>query len=566
MLGASSCGWGTEGAVTGARRVDEPPGNPLIGTRIGGKYVFRELLGAGGMGVVYRAEQPVLERSVAIKLLRADGCRSEEAVSRFYTEARAASRLNHPNSVSVLDFGVTDDAVPYLVMEYVPGIEVGTLLQREPFMPLPRVCHIVEAVLAALGEAHELGVVHRDLKPENILVTSRSDGERVKVVDFGLARLLQATVGDAPRRWTMPGFTMGTPAYMSPEQIAGDDVDGRSDLYAVGVILFEMLCGRQPFIDASVRRLRIKHLKDPPPDPCTVAPPGRVPPAIGRVVLRALEKDPDDRYATAYDMGIALRDARRLSSSPPRRYEIARSHDSSPMVPHVCPVEALDRTARHVLAAAMVLGTSASVEALDALVPGARRALDVLSRRRMVGIRRGTVILDESVRERVAALTRPAVVRRLHDGALAWHADHGSCLAIRAAHAVHGSDPLIALVLLEQVGRAAAAASDAGAATVAFRCGFDLARAELARTRENTYRLAVTAFGSALAMALERTGDRLEAETVLESALEACDTPRGRARLLTHLGRLQVRSGRVAQGLAVLERALILLTGPGAHR
>ena len=266
-----------------------------------GGYVIRELIGRGGMGEVYRGEQVALDRSVAIKLLHPHLCQDPQVLRRFEMEARAASRLNHPNSVAVIDFG-TDGGVPYLVMEYLPGRDLTSVVEREGMLPLCRIRRIIDAVLAALSEAHELGIVHRDLKPENVILTAHKDGtEGVKVVDFDLAQIKPAR----STRFTAPGFAVGTPEYMSPEQILGNEVDGRADLYSLGVMLFELLTGQRPFRDHSVTRLTTKHLRNAPPDPRVVAP-ARVSAAMSAAILCALEKDASRRFASARDMAIAL--------------------------------------------------------------------------------------------------------------------------------------------------------------------------------------------------------------------------------------------------------------------
>ncbi|HKU44164.1 MAG TPA: serine/threonine-protein kinase, partial [Polyangiales bacterium] len=214
--------------------------DPLIGRTIGGSYCILELVGVGGMGRVYRAEQRMLGRTVAIKVIHPHLLSDEQSVARFYTEARAASRLNHPNSVSIIDFGRTDDGILYLVMEYLQGKDLARLMREDGPLPTARICDIVSAVLEALGEAHALGVVHRDLKPENVIIERlKSSRDLVKVVDFGLAKLLSGQQGQASI--TLPGLVCGTPDYMSPEQGRGEEVDARGDIYSVGVMLFELL-------------------------------------------------------------------------------------------------------------------------------------------------------------------------------------------------------------------------------------------------------------------------------------------------------------------------------------
>jgi eukaryotic-like serine/threonine-protein kinase len=283
------------------------PKDPLIGRTIAGSYVMLELVGVGGMGRVYRAEQRMLGRTVAIKVIHPHLLSDEQSVARFYTEARAASRLNHPNSVSIIDFGRTDDGILYLVMEYLQGKDLARLMREDGPLPLPRVCEIVSAVLDALGEAHALEVVHRDLKPENVIIERlRAGGDLVKVVDFGLAKLL----GGGPTgvtSITLPGLVCGTPDYMSPEQGRGEEVDARGDIYSVGVMLFELLTGRLPFIADTPTNVVLKHIQEAVPDPRAVAPTREIPQALVDVLMRALAKESSERYAQAEDMARELR-------------------------------------------------------------------------------------------------------------------------------------------------------------------------------------------------------------------------------------------------------------------
>ncbi|OQX67957.1 MAG: hypothetical protein B6A08_12880 [Sorangiineae bacterium NIC37A_2] len=278
----------------------------FIGTTLAPGYHILELVGVGGMGRVYRAEQSVLGRTVAVKIVHPYLLADEGSVARFLTEARAASQLNHPNSISVFDFGRTEDGEPYLVMEFLRGKDLAQVIQQDGPLPLPRVVDIIHQVLAALSEAHELGIVHRDLKPENIILQpQRRGGDLVKVVDFGLAKVR----ADQPTNVTSPGIVCGTPDYMAPEQGRGDEIDGRSDLYAVGVILFQLLTGKLPFEGESPTQVVMMHLSVPAPDPRQVAPRRDIPAAIADVVKRALAKLPSDRFEDAQEFSEALRSA-----------------------------------------------------------------------------------------------------------------------------------------------------------------------------------------------------------------------------------------------------------------
>ena len=288
---------------------DEPGGagaaDPLIGRVVGGTYLLQEVVGVGGMGRVYKAEQSTLGRTVAVKVIHPHLLSDEQTVARFYQEARASSRLNHPNSVSIIDFGRTDDGILYLAMEFLSGKDLALVMHEEGPLGIERVCNILVNTLDALGEAHELGIVHRDLKPENIILRPlRSGDDLVKVVDFGLA-----TIVGKESSITKPGLVCGTPDYMSPEQGRGDGVDGRGDLYALGVVLFELLVGHLPYIDDTPTRVVLRHLNDPVPDPRVASPNRDIPDRLAEVTMKALAKNANDRYQVARDMQAALRGA-----------------------------------------------------------------------------------------------------------------------------------------------------------------------------------------------------------------------------------------------------------------
>jgi serine/threonine-protein kinase len=256
------------------------------------------------MGRVYRAEQKILGRTVAVKIIHPHLLGDESASARFITEARATSRLNHPNSVGIIDFGKKDGQL-YIVMEFLRGRDLARVAYEDGPLPFPRIIDVLCQVLAALAEAHHLGIIHRDLKPENIVLQPlRMGGDFVKVVDFGLAKIKETAGGPGI---TMPGIVCGTPDYMAPEQGRGDPLDGRSDLYACGVILFQLLTGRLPFESDSPTRVVLMHMTMPLPNPAQVAPDRNIPAALIDVTRKALEKDAENRYQSAHDFGDALR-------------------------------------------------------------------------------------------------------------------------------------------------------------------------------------------------------------------------------------------------------------------
>jgi serine/threonine-protein kinase len=283
---------------------------------VGGSYVLKEVIGVGGMGRVYRAEQSVLGRTVAVKVIHPHLLGDEQTVARFYNEARTASRLNHPNSVGIIDFGRTDDGTLYLAMEHIAGKDLAVVMHEEGPLPLGRICDVLIGVLDALGEAHALGVIHRDLKPENIILRRfRSGSDLVKVVDFGLATIAG---GPGETSITRPGLVCGTPDYMSPEQGRGEAVDGRGDLYSLGVVLFELLTEHLPFEADSPTKVVLRHIYDPLPDPRELAPYRDIPLEMVEIVQRALAKDAAERFQAADEFQTALRGlGHRLTRSHP---------------------------------------------------------------------------------------------------------------------------------------------------------------------------------------------------------------------------------------------------------
>ncbi|HVR18564.1 MAG TPA: protein kinase, partial [Polyangiaceae bacterium] len=288
----------------------------FVGKTLPGGHHILDLISVGGMGRVYRAQQSALGRTVAVKIIHPHLLSDENSALRFMTEARAASQLNHPNSVSVFDFGRTDDGQPYLVMEFLRGKDLARVAHEEGPLSFGRIVDVLRQVLAALGEAHDLGIVHRDLKPENVILEPlRRGGDFVKVVDFGLAKL--RADAQAPSNVTSPGIVCGTPDYMAPEQGRGDAIDGRSDLYSVGVMLFQLLTGRLPYEADNPTQVVMMHLTIQVPDPRQVAPERAIPEALVAVVFRAMAKDSRDRYHDAGEFSEALRAALTIIESVP---------------------------------------------------------------------------------------------------------------------------------------------------------------------------------------------------------------------------------------------------------
>ncbi len=291
----------------------------LVGTTIAGKYFVQELLGRGGMGDVYKATLLGPDRPIALKLLAARGFRADPALGRrFEREAAASSRLRHPNTIEVVDFGAAEDGSLYLAMEFVPGRTLAQVIADEAPLSAASAAHLLAQVLAALSDAHARGIIHRDLKPANVMVDPlRDPAGFVKVVDFGIATLADGAA-EADERLTGQGMVYGTPAYMSPEQIRGEPLDPRSDLYSAGVMLFEMLSGVLPFEAPTPMAVAARHLADRAPRLSERRPDVRVLPAVEALVARALEKDPARRPPSAGAMREELAAAIATASGRPR--------------------------------------------------------------------------------------------------------------------------------------------------------------------------------------------------------------------------------------------------------
>jgi len=267
--------------------------DPLIGTTIAGRYLIEEAIGEGGMATVYAARHRLVDRPCAVKVMNPSLAKNEVIRERFRREAKAAQKLAHPNIIEIFDQGETPEGSLFLVMELLEGETVADLLEKQPVVPLERTLSIAIQIARALARAHDLEVIHRDLKPENIFLASGGDGfDRVKLLDFGIARSMQ----DA--RLTGAGEVFGTPQYMAPERITSIDAGPSADLYALGVILYEMSCGTLPFDAADVTTYFIKHLKEMPPAPRTRDP--SIPAPIDTLIMELLAKDAKDRPVDAH--------------------------------------------------------------------------------------------------------------------------------------------------------------------------------------------------------------------------------------------------------------------------
>jgi tRNA A-37 threonylcarbamoyl transferase component Bud32 len=287
-----------------SRTVQPATADPLVGLVVGGRFQIEDLIGQGGMGKVYRARHLALERTVVLKMLKPQLLEDPTLVGRFEREAKAASRLNHPNVIQVLDFGrLENDGTLYIVMEYVQGKDLRLVLRDEWPLAEERLCDIMAQVCSALGEAHVNNVIHRDLKPENIMVEARRDQpDHVKVLDFGIAKILDSDVSGLTRH----DVVCGTPQYMAPEQATGSALDERSDVYALGVILYQMATGHLPFDGANSMEVLTRHVNESPIPPRQRQPDAPISEPMERLILRALEKDPAKRPQTAEQFREAL--------------------------------------------------------------------------------------------------------------------------------------------------------------------------------------------------------------------------------------------------------------------
>ena len=302
----------------------QPSGDPLLGTTVAGRYKVIKLLGEGGMGQVYLAEHTAIEKRIALKVLRSEYAHKGEIVTRFQQEAISASRIKHPNVLDVFDFGQLENGCFYLAMEFLEGNDLADELQRSRVLTAPRALPIAMQICRALSVAHSKGVVHRDMKPENVFLQRTGDGEEiVKIVDFGIAQLKPsneeaAAASSTHRRLTRTGMIFGTPEYMAPEQASGKHADLRCDIYAVGIILFELFTGSVPFTGETFLGVLTKHLNEMPPAMRSVYPDLQISPELEGVVARALAKDPLQRYQTMNELAAAL------ASTPEGQYSGVR--------------------------------------------------------------------------------------------------------------------------------------------------------------------------------------------------------------------------------------------------
>ena len=330
LVSCPNCGAGNppDARFCGECGRERASSTPQIGQVIAERYRIIELLGRGGMGGVYKVEHVQIGKPMAMKILHGELEGDRDTLTRFHREAEAASKLSHPNTVQVFDFGRSAGGWMYLVMEYVDGPDWGQVLEKNGAMPFETVAHLVSQIAASVHDAHEAGIVHRDLKPENIVITQGPDGDMPKVLDFGLAKLRE---GSRYGKVTQTGAIIGTPYYMSPEQIRGDDLDGRSDVYALGALMYMAVVGEPPFAAQSPVGVLTKHLTEAPVPPSERTP-SPLTAEADAIILRAMHKDPAERYQSAdelredlldylasplADSGALPRSIRTTASTPP---------------------------------------------------------------------------------------------------------------------------------------------------------------------------------------------------------------------------------------------------------
>ena len=295
--------------------------DPLLGSVVDGRYRVDRVIGEGGMGVVYAAMHVTLGKRVALKVLRGEMARDDEVVKRFVQEAQASSSIGHANIIDITDFGRLPDGTSYFVMEYLEGMSLTQLIEQGGSMGSDEALGIIEQVASALSAAHGRGIIHRDLKPDNIYLVKRGQQNHfVKVLDFGIAK-----VGGANSKLTKTGMVFGTPYYMSPEQAAGQTIDARTDIYALGIIMYEMFTGQVPFDGDTFMGILSKHMFEAPVPPRERVAAAQLP--AEPIILRCLAKRPEDRYPS---MDALIGDLRAVDSVAPVAIGKSASHAPPP--------------------------------------------------------------------------------------------------------------------------------------------------------------------------------------------------------------------------------------------
>jgi len=308
---------------TGALRPATEHAVNLIGRTLNHRYLVEDKIGEGGFGAVFRGKQIATGREVALKILHPHNVGDQTIVARFRREAEACSKLRDPHTVTTYDFDETEDGILYLAMELLRGQSLHQLQKSTGPLKAARVLRILDQVAESLGEAHMNGIVHRDMKPENVFIETRGDEDYVKVLDFGIAKMMSGE--KEVQALTAVGQTLGTLEFMSPEQLRGQKLDGRSDIYALGMMSYEMLTGRLPFQGAkSPIEIINFHMKQPPPAPSKLAPELDIPSAVDEIILKMVTKNRDERFADTAGLRAQIAKAQSLSDRSVDKFEAYR--------------------------------------------------------------------------------------------------------------------------------------------------------------------------------------------------------------------------------------------------
>jgi serine/threonine-protein kinase len=323
-----------------------PADGDLTGRLLNNRYLIEGKLGEGGFGAVYRATQTQMNRKVALKVLHAKMARDQQVIGRFKREAQASSLLRAPHTVQVYDFDQSPEGIMYLAMELLQGRSLHAILATDGPLPPARLVRVLDGIADSLGEAHAHGIVHRDIKPENIYLEPRPEPDFVKVLDFGIAKIVSGEgLASGGPALTAAGQTLGTLEYMSPEQLMGAQLDGRSDLYALGILGYELVTGGLPFEVKTPGEMITAHLKSMPPPPSQRAPTRQIPPLLDQILLKLMAKKREDRFRDTSELRVELQRLMRGETGTPAAVQVPASAPAVPAAAGARPQPATDRVA-----------------------------------------------------------------------------------------------------------------------------------------------------------------------------------------------------------------------------